>query len=109
MEKPTTSTRYKVDPIVPVVLIIIGIAVVSMVFGVMLFPILTQVCADELLYAIAKMGYFGAFLIFSGLMLEAYHLYEEHKRHISVLITVSLIVVIITCWLINLLANHYSC
>lgn len=105
----TPSPRYKVDPIVPVIVIVLGIAVVSLVFGLMLFPMLTQVCATELLYAAAKLGYFGIFLIFLGLLLEAYHLYEEHKKHVSVVIVASVVVIVTSCWLITLLANHYSC
>ncbi len=104
-----TSKSYKVDPIVAVILIVLGIAVVSLVFGMMFFPVLTQVCATELLYAVAKLGYFGIFLIFSGLMLEAYHLYEEHKKHVIVVVVAGMVVAITACWLISLLANHYSC
>lgn len=104
-----STPAYKVDPIVAVICIVLGIAVVSLVFGVMLFPMLTQVCATELLYAVAKLGYFGIFLIFSGLMLEAYHLYEEHKKHIVVVVVAGTVVAITACWLLTLLANQYSC
>lgn len=107
IKKSTKS--YKVDPIVAVIFIVLGIAVVSLVFGMMFFPVLTQVCASELLYAVARLGYFGIFLIFSGLMLEAYHLYEEHKKHIVVVVVAGTVVAITACWLLALLANHYSC
>lgn len=111
MSNPTKSSTqsYKVDPIVAVILIVLGIAVVSLVFGMMLFPVLTQVCATELLYAVARLGYFGIFLIFSGLMLEAYHLYEEHKKHVVVVVVAGAVVAVTACWLMTLLANHYSC
>lgn len=103
------ESKYKLDPILPVVIVVLGLMVISLVFGLMMFPVLTQVCASELLYAVAKLGYFGIFMIFSGLMLEAYHLYEDHKKHVVVVAVLSVLVAVVMGWMLYLLASTYSC
>ena len=107
MNEPTIKAKF--DLIVPVIIIFIGTAVISGVFGMLLFPAFTQLCVTELLYGVAKIGYVGVGIIFAGLMLEAYNLYEHHKKHILVLIILSIIMASTTAWLITLAARAYSC
>ncbi len=109
MKTSAHKSKYKLDPVLPVTVVVLGIALVSVIFGMLLFPVLTQVCATEILYSAARMGYLGVGLIFVGLVLEAYHLYEMHRKHISVLVIVSIAVAIATSWMIYFLSNVYSC
>jgi len=103
------QTKYKLDSAVAIILIVVGICTVSVVFGMMLFPVFTKVCADELLFGVARIGYAGITTLCIGVLLECYNLYEHHKPHVAVLAAVSLLASIITVLMIHYVAQAYSC
>ncbi|MFA5995546.1 MAG: hypothetical protein WCW27_03685 [Patescibacteria group bacterium] len=101
--------KYKIDPILPVVITFLGVTVTSLVIGMLLFPVFTKVCVAELLYSLAKLGYFGIMILCFGLMLEAYNLYEHHRKHVIVLVAITILMSIVGIWLIRLVSTGYSC
>lgn len=103
------KTKYKLDTAVAVILMVIGVCTVSLVFGMMLFPVFTKVCADALLFAVARVGYAGVATVCIGILLECYNLYEDHKPHVVVLAAISILACIITILLIHYGAQAYSC
>ncbi|EKD78894.1 MAG: hypothetical protein ACD_41C00232G0004 [uncultured bacterium] len=103
------QTKYKLDTAVAIIFIFLGMAVVSVVFGMMLFPIFTHVCANQLLLGAARLGYGGVATLATGLMLEAYNLYEHHRRHVSVLVAVTIVMSISMVLMIHYVATAYTC
>lgn len=103
------TKKFELDPLLAVLLVFIGVVVVSMVFGMLLFPVFTKICAASLLQGIAKVGYFGICVALSGILLEAYNLYEHHKKHVQVLIALSIVMGLATGGLIYLISRVYSC
>jgi hypothetical protein len=101
--------KYKIDPILPVIITFVGVTVTSLAVGMLLFPVFTKVCVAELLYGVARLGYFGIGVLCFGLMLEAYNLYEHHRKHVIVLVVVTLILSVVGAWLIQLISAGYSC
>ena len=80
------STRHGLHPAFPVVLAFVGIAVISLAFGMLIFPLFAKVCAPDLLNAVSIIGYGGVAVMALALLLEAYNLYEHHKQHVTLLI-----------------------
>lgn len=103
------QTKYKLDSAVAIILMVLGICIISVVFGMMLFPVFTKVCADELLLGVARVGYGGVATLCIGVLLECYNLYEHHKPHVAVLAAVSLLAGIATVLMIHYVAQAYSC
>ncbi|EKD76270.1 MAG: hypothetical protein ACD_43C00168G0002 [uncultured bacterium] len=102
-------TKYKLDTAVAIMFIFIGASIVNVVFGMLLFPVLTRVCANELLLGVARIGYAGIVTLAVGLFLEAYNLYELHKRHIAVIVAVTIIMATVAALLIHFVAQAYTC
>lgn len=103
------NTKHGLHPALPIFLGFVGTSVVSLVFGMLIFPVFTHICAAELLLAVSKWGYFGVGIIMLAVWLEAYHLYEHHKRHVIWLVILSIVMCLSIAWLIYLVATHYSC
>lgn len=103
------QTKYKLDTAVAIVFIFLGAAVVSVVFGMMLFPVFTHVCANQLLLGVAKIGYGGVATLATGLMLEAYNLYEHHRKHVAVVVAVTIFVSVVASLMIHYVAQAYTC
>lgn len=103
------QTKHGLHPVLPILLAFIGAAIVSMVFGLLLFPIFTGVCAEEFLYAVRNMGYAGVVVLCAGLLLEAYNLYEHHRGHVQLLVGTSLLLSISIVILMSLVSGAYSC
>jgi cytosine/uracil/thiamine/allantoin permease len=102
-------TKYRLDTAVAIILIFLGTATVSAVFGMFLFPIFTHVCANQLLMGVARIGYGGVITLMTGLLLEAYNLYEAHKKHVSVLVAATVLMGALTIMMIHYFATAYSC
>lgn len=102
-------TKYRLDTAVAIIFIFIGTAVVSLVFGMLLFPIFTHVCANQLLIGVARIGYGGVATLTMGLFLEAYNLYGEHKKHVAVVVATTLLVGLLACMMIHYVAQAYTC
>ncbi|MFA6474774.1 MAG: hypothetical protein WCV88_01070 [Patescibacteria group bacterium] len=103
------QTKYKLDTAVAIIFIFVGTVIISTVFGMMLFPVFTHVCAEQLLLGVARIGYGGIAVAFIGVCLEAYNLYEMHKQHVAVVMAASIVGVVITSLMIHYLAQAYSC
>ena len=103
------QTKYKLDTAVAIIFIFLGMAIVSGVFGMLLFPVFTHVCANQLLLGVARFGYGGVATLATGLMLEAYNLYEHHRRHVSVLVAVTVLMSVFTVLMIHYVASAYTC
>jgi len=101
--------KYKLDTALIVALIMIGISVTSTVFGFLFFPVVTQICATALLLGVVKVGYVSVAILLIGLLLEAYNLYEHHRRHVVALMCVSIAACALAVWLMHGLAIRYSC
>lgn len=102
-------TKYRLDTAVAIIFMFLGTAVVSAVFGMLLFPIFTHVCANQLLIAVARIGYGGVATLMTGLLLEAYNLYEEHKKHTAVVIAVTMLLGMVVVMMIHYVAEAYTC
>lgn len=103
------QTKYKLDTAVAIIFIFLGVAVVSVVFGMMLFPVFTHVCANQLLLGVAKIGYGGVATLATGLMLEAYNLYEHHRKHVAVVVAVTIVISVVSSLMIHYVAQAYTC
>lgn len=106
---PSYRTKYKLDTTVAIVFIFLGVSIVNVVFGMMLFPAFTHVCANELLLGVARIGYTGVFILTVGLFLEAYNLFEHHKRHIAVIVATTIVMATVVVLLIHFVAKAYTC
>lgn len=106
---PRYRTKYKLDTAVAVLFIFFGISITSAVFGMMLFPIFTHVCANELLLGVTKIGYAGVVTLTVGIFLEAYNLFEHHRRHVAVVVGMTIIAATIAILLIHFVAEAYTC
>ncbi|MBI4407759.1 MAG: hypothetical protein HY565_04655 [Candidatus Kerfeldbacteria bacterium] len=106
---PHYRTKYKLDTAVAIIFIFLGMAVISVVFGMLLFPVFTHVCANQLLLGVAKIGYGGVATLATGLMLEAYNLYEHHRGHVAVLVAVSVVTSTVCVLMIRYVAQAYTC
>lgn len=106
---PHYRTRYGLDTAVAVLFIFFGTSLVSAVFGMMLFPVFTHVCANELLLGVAKIGYAGVVTFTVGILLEAYNLFEHHRRHVAVVVGITIIAATIAILLIRSVADAYTC
>lgn len=82
---------------------------VSVVFGMMLFPVFTEVCANTLLLGAAKFGYGGVAVLLIGLLLEAYNLFEHHRHHVSWLVMISISMSLAAASLLYVVASTYTC
>ncbi len=102
-------TKYRLDTAVAIIFIFLGVCVISLVFGMLLFPIFTHVCANELLIGVARIGYGGVATLCIGLLLEAYNLYSEHKRHIAVIVAMTVLIAVVTSMMIHYGAAAYTC
>lgn len=102
-------TKYRLDTAVAIIFMFLGTAVVSVVFGMLLFPVFTHVCANQLLIAIARIGYGGVATLATGLLLEAYNLYEEHKKHIAVVVAATILMCSVAVMMIHYVAAAYTC
>ncbi len=102
-------TKYRLDTAVAIILIFMGTCIVSVVFGMFLFPIFTHVCADQLLMGVARIGYGGVITLMTGLLLEAYNLYEAHKKHVAVIVAAIVLMGTLTILMIHSVATAYSC
>lgn len=102
-------TKYRLDTAVAIIFIFVGTAVISLAFGMMLFPVFTHVCADQLLLGVAKIGYGGVATLAVGLLLEAYNLYEHHRKHVAVLVAVSIVASTFCVLMIHYVAQAYTC
>lgn len=102
-------TKYRLDTAVAIIFMVLGGCIISLVFGMLLFPVFTHVCADELLFAVAKLGYAGVTILAIGLLLEAYNLYEHHRKHVAVVVAVTIVTSTITSLMIHFAAQAYSC
>ena len=107
--KELHGTKHGFHPAFPVVLGFVGASVVSVVFGMLIFPAFADVCASELLYAVSKVGYVGLIVVLASLLLESYHLYEHHKKHVSLLVVLSFVVVGASAVLMNIVTSAFSC
>lgn len=106
---PRYRTKYKLDSAVAVLFIFFGTSLVSGVFGMLLFPVFTRVCANELLLGVARIGYAGVVTLSVGLLLEAYNIFEHHRRHIAVVVGATVVAATITILLIHFVAEAYTC
>lgn len=102
-------TKYKLDTAVAIVFIFLGTVIISLVFGMLLFAIFTHVCANELLLGVARIGYGGIATLVIGLLLEAYNLYEHHKRHVAVVVAMTLLIGVVTILMMHAIAQAYTC
>ena len=102
-------TKYRLDTAVAIIFMFLGTAVISLVFGMLLFPVFTHVCADQLLIGVARIGDGGVATLTIGLLLEAYNLYEAHKRHVAVIIAATVLVALLTAMMIHYVAQAYTC
>ncbi|EKD79012.1 MAG: hypothetical protein ACD_41C00192G0002 [uncultured bacterium] len=102
-------TKYKLDTAVAIIFISFGVAIVSGVFGIMLFPVFTHVCADQLLLGVARIGYGGIATLATGLLLEAYNLFEHHRKHVSIVVAVTILMSIFAGLMIHYFSTAYTC
>lgn len=102
-------TKYRLDTAVAIIFIFLGTGVVSLVFGMLLFPIFTHVCANQLLIGVARIGYGGVATLSIGLLLEAYNLYSEHKGHVAVMVAMTVLLALVTSMMIHYVAEAYTC
>ncbi len=102
-------TKYKLDTAVAIFFMFLGTAVISLVFGMLLFPVFTHVCADQLLLGVARIGYGGTAVLVAGLLLEAYNLFEHHRKHVAVIVAVTLLVGLFVVMMIHQVAQAYTC
>lgn len=103
------QTKYKLDTAVAIIFIFVGVTIISVVFGLLLFPVFTHVCANQLLLGVARIGYGGVATLATGLMLEAYNLYEHHRKHVSVLVAITVLMSTFTVLIIHYFATAYTC
>lgn len=106
---PRYRTRSGLDTAVAVLFIFFGTCIVSAVFGMLLFPVFTHVCANELLLGVAKIGYAGVVTFTVGILLEAYNLLEHHRRHVAVVVGITIIAATVAILLIRSVADTYTC
>jgi hypothetical protein len=106
---PHYRTKYRLDTAVAVVFIFFGACTVSAVFGMMLFPVFTHICANALLVAVARVGYAGVVTLAVGLFLEAYNLFEHHRRHVAVVVAVTIVAATVTILMIHFVSVAYTC
>lgn len=106
---PHYRTKYKLDTAVAIIFVFIGACMVSAVFGMMMFPVFTRVCANELLLGVARIGYAGVITMAVGLLLEAYNLYEHHRRDVAVIVAATIVASTITILMIHFVAQAYTC
>ena len=102
-------TKYGLDTAVAIILMFVGTAVISLVFGMLLFPVFTHVCADQLLVGVARIGYGGVATLVVGLLLEAYNLYGAHKKHVAVVVAATILLGFLTCMMIHYVSQAYTC
>ena len=103
------GTKYGLHPTLPIILIYIGSCVLSLVFGMELFPAFTDICARALLKALSNVGYASIALILIGIGLEAYHLYEYHKRHVMWIVIVALAMAAAAMNMLYFVTKNFSC
>ncbi|MDP3970779.1 MAG: hypothetical protein Q8P90_03690 [bacterium] len=103
------QTRHGLHPVLPIFLAFVGTIVVSVVFGMLIFPAFTQICADELFGAIAVIGYYGVGIVFIALMLEAYNLYEHHKKHVALVVFITFLMCGMITYLIKMISMAFTC
>lgn len=103
------GTKYGLHPALPIILIYIGSCLLSLIFGMELFSAFTQICANTLLVALSKVGYAAILLVLTGIFLEAYHLYEYHKRHVTWLVIVALGMAFFTTGILYVVTRSFSC
>ena len=103
------GTKHGFHPALAVMLAFLGTAVISVVFGMLIFPVFAQVCAPDLLAAVAKVGYAGVVVLGIALLLEAYNLYEHHTKHVSWLVVVGLAALVVTAILIAMAPGAVAC
>lgn len=108
-QHPHYRTKYKLDTAVAVLFIFFGNSLVSGVFGMMLFPIFTHVCANALLFGVTKLGYAGVVMLSVGILLEAYNLFEHHRRHVAVVVGITVVAATIALLLLHFVAAAYTC
>lgn len=103
------QTKYKLDTAVAVILILLGVSIVSGVFGLLLFPVFTHVCANQLLLGVVRIGYGGVATLTTGVLLEAYNLYEHHRRHVAVVVAVTVLMSIFIVLMMHYVSTAYTC
>lgn len=103
------GTKYGLHPALPVILVYLGSCIASVVFGMVLFSALADICANVLLYGMSKVGYGAILVVLVGVGLEAYHLYEFHKRHVAWTLLIAFGMAMIAIWLLYFLTQQFTC